>query len=273
MLDKSIAPIAVVTGGASGIGLATVELLVAKGYFVYIADIDNDKGTLCETKFGEAVKHVPCDVTSEVDFANLGELISTECGRLNVFINNAGVTGAMGPITELSVNDFEWINDVLVRSVFLGTRCAATIMKPQGFGRIVNIGSMAGLTAGHSPHLYAGAKAAVIHFSESVALELAESGVQLNIVCPGYIKTPIITGTKDERWIARAEKISVELSQFQASGRIGDPNEVASAVCWLACDAPDFVVGHSLVVDGGCTVGRTWRSQPDHFRTYHGSAS
>ena len=269
----SKSPVAVVTGGASGIGLATVEQLVARGYFVYVADIDDEKGALCQSRFGDAVKFVSLDVSSEEDFGRLGELITGEQGRTDAFINNAGVTGAMGPITELAVRDFEWLSDNLVKSVFLGTRCAARLMSPRGTGRIVNIASMAGAIAGHSPHLYAGAKAAVIHFSESVALELAEAGIQLNVVCPGYTRTPIITGTRDEDWIRRAEKISLELSEHQASGRIGDPEEVASAICWLACDAPGYIVGHSLVIDGGCSVGRPWRNQPEHFRTYHSTSN
>lgn len=269
MNGKSTRPVAVVTGGASGIGLATVELLLAKDYFIYVADIDEEKGALCESKFGESVEFVRLDVSSESDFDRLGDRISKEQGRLDAFINNAGVTGAMGPITELSVRDFEWLNDILVKSVFLGTRCAARLMSPRRAGRIVNIGSMSGIVSGHSPHLYAGAKAAVIHFSESVAVELAEVGIQLNVVCPGYTRTPIITGTKEDIWVKRAEKIATGLSEHQASGRIGDPEEIAAAICWLACDAPEFIVGHSLVVDGGCTLGRPWRSQPEHFRSYH----
>lgn len=259
----------VVTGGASGIGYATVEMLVNRGHFVYIADRDEEKGVACQQQFGDRVEFFPMDVTSEEQFQHLGERIAHQHKHLHSFVNNAGAVGSMGPVTELTLEDFERSNDVLLKSVFLGTRLAARIMMPQGNGRIVNISSIAGMVAGYSPHLYAATKAAVIHFSQSVAIELIEKGIQVNVLCPGATKTPIITGVSDERWLTRAEKVSVEMEDDQPMPRIGNPEEIAAGICWLVCDAPDFLVGHPLVIDGGCVVGRPWRQQPEFMRNYH----
>lgn len=262
-------PVSVITGGASGIGYATTEMLVARGHFVYIADRDEDKGIACQKQFGDSVEFFPMDVTSEELFEQLGDKIISGNGHLHSFVNNAGIGGALGPITELTVEDYERAHNVLLKSVFLGTRLAARIMSPQGSGRIVNVGSMAGLYAGCSPHLYAGAKAAVIQFSQSVAVELVEKGIQVNVVCPGYTKTPIITGVTDERWVERAERIADGNRDSQPMPRIAEAEEIAASITWLLCDAPDFIIGHPLVVDGGCTVGRPWRLQPEFMRTYH----
>src|SRR5262249_28186638 len=150
----------------------------------------------------------------------------------------------------------------LVKGPFLGIKHAAPVMKRQRSGSIINTASVAGLQTGHSPHLYSVAKAAVIHLTRSVALELGESGIRVNCICPGIIATPLAAGRTDVTGDQRA-KLKDVLARAQALGRIGDPEDVARAALWLASDESSFVTGHAQVVDGGAFAGRPWSKQAD----------
>jgi NAD(P)-dependent dehydrogenase (short-subunit alcohol dehydrogenase family) len=186
-------------------------------------------------------------------------------GGLDVLFNNAGFGGALGPIDSTSSEDFDLTLEVLLKSVFFGTKHAAAVMKPRGAGAIVNTGSIAALAGGYVPHLYSAAKAAVVHLTRSTALELAAFGVRVNCVCPGYVSTPLGVGKPDP-----AED---ELDAFRAAhaglqplGRVGEPEEIASAVVWLASDEASFVTGQALAVDGGLSAGRPWEAWPAFLR-------
>ena len=144
-------------------------------------------------------------------------------------------------------------------------------MQPRRSGAIVNIASICALTGGYGPHVYTACKAAVVGLTKSVALELAESGIRVNAVCPGIIETPILTGVTDERWKQRIEKIRPNHVDDQAIPRMGQPEEIAAAVLWLASDESSYVTGHMLEVDGGLMAGRPWRKQPAFLREYHAS--
>jgi NAD(P)-dependent dehydrogenase (short-subunit alcohol dehydrogenase family) len=141
-------------------------------------------------------------------------------------------------------------------------------MQPRRSGAIVNIASVAGLAGGHGPHVYSACKAAVIGLTRSVALELAESGIRVNAICPGAIETPIHTGVTDERWVERMAKIRPGLKDYQAIDRMGLPAEIAAAVLWLASDAASYVTGQAIAVDGGLMAGRPWRQQPEFLRQH-----
>jgi NAD(P)-dependent dehydrogenase (short-subunit alcohol dehydrogenase family) len=149
-----------------------------------------------------------------------------------------------------------------VKGPFLGIKHAAPVMKRQGSGSILSTASVAGLQTGYSPHLYSVAKAAVIHLTRSVALELGESGIRVNCICPGVIATPLAAGRTDvtEEGLA---KMKSALGRGQALGRIGDPEDIARAALWLASDESSFVTGHAQVVDGGAYAGRPWSKQAD----------
>jgi NAD(P)-dependent dehydrogenase (short-subunit alcohol dehydrogenase family) len=150
---------------------------------------------------------------------------------------------------------------VLLRGVFLGMKHATPIMKRQGSGSIISTASVAGLQAGYGPHIYSAAKAAVIHLTRSVAMELGESGVRVNCICPGGIATPIFgkaLGLSAEAAEQSVETMQAMLSTFQPIRRAGLPEDVARAALWLASDDSSFVNGHALVVDGGLTGGRMW---------------
>jgi NAD(P)-dependent dehydrogenase (short-subunit alcohol dehydrogenase family) len=162
--------------------------------------------------------------------------------------------------------------NVLLRGVFLGMKHAAPVMKAQGSGSIISTASVAGIKGGDGPHIYSTAKAAVIHLTKTVALELGESGVRVNCICPGGIATPIFKGLFPENQelddAAVVETMKPFLAQFQPIKRSGVPEDIARAALFLASDDSTFVTGHALVVDGGLTAGRMWSQQPEMMRTH-----
>ncbi|MCB1747937.1 MAG: SDR family oxidoreductase [Gammaproteobacteria bacterium] len=259
--------IALVTGAASGIGAATARLLARDGYLVHLADIQDEAGRQLAAELGGVYHHV--DVRSEADFDAVFAAVAERHGRLDCMVNNAAIVGVLGPIATLTTEQYDRSQAIIQRSVVIGTVLAARVMQPQGSGSIVNVASVAGLKGGWSPHVYAACKAAVINFTRSVALELGEDGVRINCVCPGNIATPIHTGVTDERWKARLDKIRNESADIQPIPRMGEPEEIAEAIAWLASDKASYVTGHALVVDGGLMAGRLWREQPPFFKDFH----
>ncbi len=259
--------VAVITGGASGIGEATVRLFVWEGARVVIADLQDAKGEALAKELGPSAAYQRTDVTIDADVRAAIERATREFGRLDCVYNNAGITGAAGPIDEIAPESFDATMAVLLRGVFLGIRHAAPIMKAQGSGSIVSTASIAGLRAGEGPHVYSAAKAAVIHLTRSVALELAPHGVRVNCVCPGAIVTPLVTMGVMEPTPENLERMRPVFSRYQPLPRPGMPEDVARAALWLASDDSAFVTGHALVVDGARTAGVPWDQQPDSFKT------
>jgi NAD(P)-dependent dehydrogenase (short-subunit alcohol dehydrogenase family) len=262
-------PVCFITGGASGIGAACVDAFGAAGYRVAFGDLQVDKGTALEGRIGGNAYFRRLDVSSEADFAAAVKAVLGRWGRLDCLVNNAAIAGVIGPIAEIPLEEYEYACGIIQRSVFLGMREAARAMQPRRSGAIVNIASVAGLAGGHGPHVYSACKAAVIGMTQSVALELAESGIRVNAVCPGAIETPIHTGVADERWVERMARIRPGFKDFQPIDRMGLPQEIAAAVLWLAGDAASYVTGQAIAVDGGLMAGRPWRLQPGFLREFH----
>ena len=252
--------VAIVTGGASGIGAATAELFVAEGAKVLIADMQEERGEETAAALGDAAAFHRVDVTKEADVAAAVDAAVDRWGGLDVMFNNAGFGGALGPIETTTVEDFDLTFDVLVKGVFLGIKHAAPAMRERGGGSIINTASVAGLQAGWSPHLYSVAKSAVIHLTKSVALEYGEHNIRVNCICPGVIATPLAAGRPDIS-DESLEKMKGALGRTQVLGRIGDPSDIAQAARWLASDESSFVTGHAQVVDGGAYAGKPWRKQ------------
>ncbi|MBI2800429.1 MAG: glucose 1-dehydrogenase [Gammaproteobacteria bacterium] len=267
------APAMLVTGGASGIGAGCAKRFAAAGYRVMIADIQDEKGVRLAAELGADARYVHLDVGKETDFEHAIDATVAQWGRLDCVINNAAIVGVIGPLAETSLEEWDHAYAVIQRSVFLGTKHAARVMQPRRTGAIINIASAAGFVAGYSPHAYSTAKAAVVHFTHSSALELIEDNIRVNCICPGNIETPIHTGVTDDRWLARMAKIRVAQQDDQPLPRFGLPAEIAAAALWLASDESSYVVGHALTVDGGLLAGRPWRKQAAPMRVYHPAKS
>lgn len=260
-MGKLAGKVAVITGGTSGIGLAAVRLFIEQGSRVVIADIQDDKGRRLAEELGASAAYVHADVSREADIKAAVDHALQKFGRLDCLFNNAGIGGVGGPIEKISADGFDSVMGVLLRAVFLGMKHAAPIMKRQGAGSIISTASVAGLRAGHGPHVYSAAKAAVIHLTKSVAMELGESGVRVNCICPGGIATPIFGkafGLSDEAAEKSVATMQAILAKVQPIQRAGLPEDIANAALWLASDDASFVNGHALVVDGGLTGGRMW---------------
>jgi len=260
-MGKLDGKVAVITGGASGIGHAAVRLFVEEGCRVVIADVQDDKGARLAQDLGQAARYVHADVSREADVSDAIAHAVSRFGRLDCLFNNAGAGGVAGPIEEIPADGFDHTMGVLLRGVFLGMKHAAPIMKRQRGGSIISTASVAGLQAGYGPHVYSAAKAAVVHLTRSVAMELGESGVRVNCICPGGIATPIfgsalgLAGPEADRV---AELMKTLLATRQPIQRAGLPEDIARAALWLASEDSSFVNGHALIVDGGLTGGRMW---------------
>jgi len=245
--------VAVVTGGASGIGRATVLRFLSEGARVVAADLNAATGeeTLELARragAGDRVRFTRADVADEPQVAAMVALAKKDFGRLDCIFNNAGVAGAFGPITEIDVADWDYSFAVLVRGVFLGMKHATRVLKEQGQGgAIINTASIAGLAGGDGPQAYSAAKAAVINLTRAVAVELAPERIRVNAICPGAILTPLLHR-------GNADGMRPQLESYQPWPEAGQPEHIASAALFLASDDAAFITGEALVVDGGATA-------------------
>jgi NAD(P)-dependent dehydrogenase (short-subunit alcohol dehydrogenase family) len=253
--------VTLITGGASGIGEGTARLFIEEGAAVTVADIQDDRGQRLAKELGSRAAYVHADVSREAEVRAAVNATVERFGRLDCLFNNAGFGGVQGGIEEITVSGFDETVGVLLRGVFLGMKHAAPIMKRQGSGSIISTASVAGLRTGMGPHVYSAAKAAVIHLTHSVAMELGENGIRVNCICPGGIATPIFGkafGIDADRADATIPLMKGVLETMQPIRRSGLPEDIAQAAVWLASDDSTFVNGHALVVDGGLIGGRQW---------------
>ncbi|WP_439815632.1 SDR family NAD(P)-dependent oxidoreductase [Zavarzinia sp. CC-PAN008] len=250
--------VAVITGGASGIGKRTVERWVAEGGRAVIADIQDDRGARLVEDLGTAVRYIRCDVTVEADIAAAVALAKDTWGRLDLMFNNAGIGGDPAPVLDISVEGWDFAQAVLVRSVVLGIKHAGAVMKEQGGGVIVNTASVAGLIANATPIAYGVAKNAVTFITKAAALELAEYNIRVNCICPGLIATPII-GKASGLAGQVADRVAEDLLDagrvFQPIPKPGMPDDIANGVLFFADDNAAFVSGVVMPIDGAIAAG------------------
>src|ERR1700757_2435257 len=263
--------VAVITGATSGIGLRSAEVFVGGGAKVVIAGRRIAEGEALAKKLGPACVFRQTDVTIEEQMRALIALSVEKFGKIDCLFNNAGGPAQTGGIEGLDVARFDAAMATLLRSVMLGMKHAAPYMKEQGSGSIINNGSIAGRLAGFSSSLvYGAAKAAVIHLTKCVAMELGESGVRVNSISPGAIATGIF-GKALGLPTDAAEKTDAVMREVyktaQPIPRAGLPDDIAHAVVFLASDESSFVNGHDLVVDGAITGGRNWTQQQQGYVT------
>jgi NAD(P)-dependent dehydrogenase (short-subunit alcohol dehydrogenase family) len=263
--------VAVITGATSGIGLRTAEVFVAQGAKVVVAGRRVPEGEALAKKLGAACIFRQTDVAIEAQMKSLISLAIDKFGRIDCLFNNAGGPAQTGGIEGLEVDRFDAAMATLVRSVMLGMKHAAPHMKKQGSGSIINNGSIAGHLGGYSTSLvYGAAKAAVIHLTKCVAMELGESGIRVNSISPGVIATGIFgkaLGLSVEAAEKTPELMHGVYKSAQPIPRAGLPEDIAHAAVFLASDESTFVNGHDLVVDGAITGGRNWTQQQQGYVT------
>lgn len=253
MTDGRLAgKVAVVTGGASGIGAGTVRAFHAEGARVVIADVQTEAGRALAAELGEAVLFRRADVSDEESVRDLVDAAVEHFGRLDVMFNNAGIIGAVGPIDRTRMDDADLTIAINLRGVLLGMKHAARVMKPQGSGVIISTSSPAGVMGGVGAHVYSAVKAGVIGLSNSVAAELRPFGVRANVVIPGAVVSQmtadLVAGGADDLDGAQA---ALDRSRYMS--RPLQPADVAAGVVYLASDEAAFVTGVVLPVDAGMT--------------------
>ncbi len=255
--------VAVITGGASGIGKGAVELFVAEGAKVVFGDVQDAKGNTVAEATGAIYRHT--DVSDEAHVAALIQTAVDTYGRLDVMFNNAAIAGPAGSIVDLDMDEFDQLMAIDVRSVAIGIKHAAKHMIAQKSGSIISTASIASTGGGYSGQAYAGAKAAVVSMSKAVALELGQHSIRVNCICPGGIATPIIAkgvGLANQVADQTVDALRVILMGAQPIPRSGEPADIAEAALYLASDGSSFVNGHALFVDGGMSAGRFAPGEP-----------
>lgn len=260
--------VAVITGGASGIGRGTVELFVREGAKVVAADIQDDKGARLEEELGKAVRYVRCDVMREADVKRAIDLAVKSFGRLDCLFNNAGSPGPLENAETVTAEGFDSVMHLHVLSAMFGMKHAAPIMRAQGGGSIISTASIAGLQNGFGPLLYSVAKAAIVHMTTVAAAQLGPMNIRVNCICPGLIATPIFAkgiGLATQVADQTVTAVSSVMSKSQPIPSAGLPADIAEAALYLASDGSRFVNGHALVVDGGITVGPTGEAQANVY--------
>ena len=260
--------VAIITGGTSGIGRRTVEVFVEEGACVLIAARRVEEGRRLADSLGDRVDFLKTDVSSETDVQRMVDYGVDRFGRLDCLFNNAGSPAPTGSIATIPLSGYEDALSVLLGGVLLGMKHAAPVMRAQGSGSIINTGSVAGVRAGYSSLVYSAAKAAVIHLTTLVAMELGESNVRVNCISPGGIATGIFgkaAGLPADKAENTAEAMKQLLANAQPIRRAGIVDDIAHAAVFLASDEATFINGHNLVVDGGLTGGRLWSVQQERL--------
>lgn len=245
--------IAVITGGASGIGEGTVLRYVEEGARVVIADIQEEPGRELARRLGDVARFAPTDVTEEASVARAVDTAVKAFGRLDVMFNNAGIVGAVGRIAETDTGHWDRTVSILMRGVYLGMKHAARVMVPQSSGAIISTSSTAGILGGLGPHCYTACKHAVIGLTKSVASELAQHGIRVNAISPGNTVSAMTSAvmTGDHTAIDTATQ---HIAASSLLGIPGLPVDIANAAVYLASEEARYVTAQTLVVDAGQTA-------------------
>lgn len=253
---------AIITGGASGIGAATAKLFVQNGAKVIVADIQDDRGqSLCkELGTNDTVSYVHCDVTSDSDVKNVVDMAVSKYGKLDVMYNNAGILGDLDFTIHGSTSEgFKRTFEVNVYGAFLGAKHAARVMVPAKAGVILFTASLASVVAGEAPHAYAASKHAVVGLMKNLSAELVHHGIRVNSISPGGVLTPLASNALKIEGRVKEKIAGMVISKGMV---LIDPEEVGKAALYLSSDDAKSVNGLNLVIDGGANNGKARLSLP-----------
>lgn len=253
--------VAVVTGGASGLGEGLVRRFVAEGARVVFGDVDAERGQTVADELGSAARFLTTDVTDQSQISALVGTAVDEFGGLHVMVNNAGISGTMHRrFLDDDLADFDAVMRINLRAVMAGTRDAARHMAENGGGSIINLTSIGGIQAGGGVQTYRASKAAVIQFTKSVAIELAHHEIRVNAIAPGNIRTAIVRKSaagEDREHLEEFEvKIRAQMRNDRPLKREGTVEDVAEAALYFATDRSRYVTGTILPIDGGTVAGK-----------------
>ncbi len=256
--DRLAGKITLITGAASGIGRSAAEACLREGASLVATDIDAEGGKRALGDAGGSISFLTHDVTSESDWRSVVGIVEERFGRLDVLVNNAGI-GLSGPVVDTSFSEWQRLMRVNVDGVFLGVKHGLPLMRASGGGSIVNVSSIAGITASPNASAYCASKGAVRLFTKSVALECADArdGVRVNSVHPGPVDTAIwdtLLGIAPGSQVSREAILDKYADQTVPLGRLGTLQEIAAGIVWLASDESSFVTGAELVIDGGKSI-------------------
>ena len=267
-MGKLDGKVAIITGATTGIGAESARLFAKEGARLILGGRREHLAAQLAGELGTDTVAFRMDVTNESDIQAAVDFAIERFGRLDCLFNTAGSAGVLGPIDETPAEGLDETISVLFRSVVLGVKHAARVMKQQRSGTIISTASVAGFFTGYAPHVYSACKAAVIQLTRSAATELGEQGIRVNCICPGPIATPIFGsafGLPDDQANAWAERMKSVFQTVQPIRRAGECIDVARAAVWLASDESAFINGHAMVVDGGLSLGQSWSGMQEYF--------
>ena len=250
--------VAVITGAASGIGQATLELFVAEGACVLAADLNADAGMALAARFPEQVRFAHCDVCQPAQIKAAIDQAVAAFGGLDILFSNAGAAGSPVGVEPFDEVAWDHTQALLLRSVAAGAAYAVPHMRRRGGGAIINTSSISALQAGYAPLAYAVAKAGVLHYTRVAAAELSAQRIRINAIVPGFIATRIFGAAMNldhQQAGALAQQVAERSGSANPIGRSGLPQDIAEAALFLASDAAGFITGIQLTVDGGITIG------------------